>query len=265
MKKDLNIDELLNGFIDGELTERQKTEVQRLITHDAKIAQRLRQLQKCRMLVASLPFEQAPEDMVEQVKVSLERKTLLTGQLITFDERKGARQLMFRKVLAAAAMIGLVAVLASVIYTIVTPESAKPAIGFKGRLELKTNNLLAADMVIDKAIKDNALADSVTLKRQRDKNIYTLVCSRDNLSSLLANLENSWEKFNSATLFVETKTQNKQVVIDDVNVKQIVDLITPPKPQLTGEEKISIEQPTQAQVEKKVHLSIVVTGNKTDN
>jgi len=265
MKKDMNIDELLNSFVDGELTERQKTEVQRLISHDAKIAQRLSQLQKCRMLVASLPYEQAPEDMVEQVKVSLERKTLLDEQLITFDERKGARQLMFRKVLAAAAMIGLVAVLASVIYTIVTPESATPATGFKGRLELKTNNLLVADTVINKAIKDNDLADSVTLKRQRDKNIYTLVCSRDNLSSLLANLKNSWEKFDSATLFVETKMQDKQVVIDNVNVKQIVDLITPPKPQLTGEEKISTEPTTQTQVEKKVHLTIVVTGNKTDN
>ena len=47
MSKSQNIDELLNGFIDGELTARQQTEVQRLITHNPEVEQRLRQLQKC--------------------------------------------------------------------------------------------------------------------------------------------------------------------------------------------------------------------------
>ena len=50
MKEIPNMDELLNSFIDGELTPRQQTEVQRLIAHEEKVAQRLRQLQKCKML-----------------------------------------------------------------------------------------------------------------------------------------------------------------------------------------------------------------------
>ena len=46
MKEIPNLDELLNSFIDGELAPRQHTEVQRLMAHDQKIAQRLEQLQQ---------------------------------------------------------------------------------------------------------------------------------------------------------------------------------------------------------------------------
>ena len=60
MKNDIDIDELLNSYIDGELTERQKTEVQRLISHDPEIAKRLAQLKKCRLLVASLHLKDKP-------------------------------------------------------------------------------------------------------------------------------------------------------------------------------------------------------------
>ena len=130
MKENRNIDELLNSFIDGELTARQRTEAQRLIAHDAQVAQRLRELQKCKTLVSSLPYVEAPAEMLEVVKTSLERRTLLGQQSSAFDQRAGARHLLVRKVLSAAAMIGLVAVLAAVIYTIVGPESSpqKPVV-----------------------------------------------------------------------------------------------------------------------------------------
>ncbi len=265
MREESDINELLNSFIDGEMSERQKTEVQRLIAHDPEVAELLKQLQKCRLLVASLPCEQAPVDMAEQVKAALERKALLAERPFAVDERKGARHLMFRKVFAAAAMFILVAVLASVIYVIVAPGPTQPATSFAGRLELKTNNLLAVDGLISNVIRDNGLADSVTLKRQRDKNIYTLSCSRENLSSFLANLNNGWQLFDSATLFVGTQTPQEHVVIKDVDAEQIVDLITPPKPRLTGDEKPAEKPPVQAKDGKKVRLIIVIEASQTDN
>ena len=60
-----NTEELLNSYIDGELTEREKTEVQRLISHDAQVAQRLRELQKSKMLVSSLPRAKAPAKILD--------------------------------------------------------------------------------------------------------------------------------------------------------------------------------------------------------
>ena len=41
MSKDLNIDELLNGYIDGELSTRQTVELKRLINHDPEITKKL--------------------------------------------------------------------------------------------------------------------------------------------------------------------------------------------------------------------------------
>ena len=258
-----NIDELLNGFIDGELTARQQTEVQRLIAHDAQIAERLRELQQCKMLVGSLPFAEAPAEMAEQIKSSLERRTLLGQQVQGLDEREGARHLLVRKVVAAAAMIGLIAVLGGVIYTIVAPEGVTdkpvaiegweqpagkveadkvaPAIevgaekaiaqaglvagGFNGRLELQTSALTAVDAFINRAIEDNGFLGKVGPKTDGDKSVYALSCSRQGLSLLLADLESVWARFDSATLFVETEQFGEQVVVDAVAAEQIVEII----------------------------------------
>ncbi len=113
-EKNPNIEELLNSFIDGELTERERTEVQRLISHDAQVAQRLRELQKTQMLVGSLPRAEAPAQIMNGIKASLERDKVSDEPVWSaerFEKRVGARHLLARKVLAAAAMIGLVAIL----------------------------------------------------------------------------------------------------------------------------------------------------------
>ncbi len=249
MKENPEIDELLNSFIDGELTARQQTEVQRLMAHDAKIAQRLQQLQKCKMLVSSLPVAEAPDGMLEDITASLEKRTLLGEQDSDFDERVGARHLLVRKVMAAAAMIGLVAVLATVVYTILAPETVperpvafevrelpgeieavRPgpsmvAMEFNGRLELKTSALVAVDAFINRAIEDNGLSGSISPARQQDKSVYSLRCSQDGLNLLLADLGGIWEKFDSTTLSVETEAFGRQVVVDAVTAEQIAEIV----------------------------------------
>jgi len=197
-----NIEELLNSYIDGELTERHRAEVEQMISHDAQLAERLRELQKCKMLVSSLPRAEAPGEMLEQIKSSVASKALLGQQPERFYERKGARHLLVRKVLTAAAMIGLVAVLAGVVYTIVAPESVPVAAGFTGRLELKTTNLLAVDAAIENAIEHNGISKLTGSGRQGGKNVYVLSSSREAMSLLLSDLKNVWGSFDSATLFV---------------------------------------------------------------
>jgi len=257
MKENPNIDELLNSFIDGELPARQQIKVQRLIAHDAQIAERLRGLQKCKMLVSSLPRAEAPAEMAGQIKAAIETTILPEQQPIVFDRRQGARHLLVRKVVAAAAMIGLVAVLGTVIYTIVGPERApdksivspgrprpvakvqvqpKPSLlttaekskttaaEFNGRLELKTSALTMVDTFISRAIEDNGLLEKVTTKRQGDKSIYALSCSRQGLGSLLAELNNVWAGLDSATLFVETNQFARQVVVEGINAGQIAEI-----------------------------------------
>jgi hypothetical protein len=256
MKENQNIDELVNGLIDGELTARQQIEVQRLISHDAQIAERLRELRKCKMLVGSLPRDKAPAGMAEEIKASLERRTLLSEQAPGFEERAGAKHLLGRRILAAAAMIGLVAVLGAVIYTIIAPPESSPkppvAVGgldrkvelveidvgetgvtlpptsgmrFYCRLELKTGELISVEAFINRAIKDNGLLEVVGPGNQADKGVYALSCSRQALSSLLADLENVWGRFDSATLSVEADQSGEKVVVDIVTIEQITEIV----------------------------------------
>jgi len=241
MKAPDNIDELLSGFIDGQLTTRQQTEVQRLLANDPNVAQRLEHLQRCKMLVGSLPRAEAPDRMLDDIKASLARRTLLGEQPAAFDERAGVRELLLRKVFAAAAMIALVAVLGAVIYTIVAPETVPEqplivdrrqpevkdpaptmlAMRFDGRLELTTATLIEVDASINRAIEDNGLVECTGVDRRSDRTTYVLTCGRKGLNSLLANLENHWHRFDSATFFVETEVFAQPVVVEAVTAGQI--------------------------------------------
>lgn len=267
-----NIEELLNSFIDGELTEREETKVQRLISHDAEAARRLRELRKSKILVSSLPHAEAPAQILENVKVSLEIGTQSAERARSeepSDSRTGARHLMFRKVLAAAAMVGLVAILGSVIYTIVTPEPdsniAVPAVAFDGRLELKTDALRTVNTFIDNAIEAKGLSDSIKLTSQGNKRVYSITCNQEDLNSLLADLATIWERCDSKTLFVNTKTQGERK-FDDVGPERAItivnDLITPVKPDLTWSEDEDEKPHVPQKTKKQVHLSIVVSGSE---
>ena len=256
MKDNLNIDELLNGFIDGELTQRQLNEVNRLAAHDHDIAKRLQELKKCKLLLGSVPCAEAPADMLEDIKLALERRTLL-GHSADRERLNGARHLLFRKVLSAAAMLMLVAALGVVIYIIVGTgyvekqftdedlfkpiakvEPAKPAAaekaapqaiadatgGFTGCLELKTNAPVAVNAVIVRAIAENSFLEYGSQDAQIADGIYVLNCSRRELSSLLADLENVWTKFDSTALFIETGRAENQVAVKPVTAQQIIEI-----------------------------------------
>ena len=261
MKEKENIDELLNSFIDDELTERQQTEVQRLVAHNKQVARRLKELQKCKVLLGSLPFEEAPVGMLDDIKTSLERRTLLSEMPEHFDRRIGARHLLLRKIVSAAAMIALVAVLAGVIYSIVGIETVteepiiasgqKPAmldvkvekprpslvavadksipqitpVEFNCRLELSTNNLFAADAVLSRAIEDNGILAYNIPAKQTDKRIYAVSCSRQNLASLLADLKTVWGRFNSAAFLIETEQEGEYITVDAVATEQIAKIV----------------------------------------
>jgi len=226
------IDELLNSYIDDELTAEQQAEVERLIDQDAKIAQRLRQLQKCRILVGSMPYAEAPASVLQGVKASLACRSLPGEEQPAYEQQAGKKYVLLRKVLAAAAMITLAAVLSVVIHRFVPPKTApeKPAArvvaasGFSGRLELKTSALNAVDAFIKSAIDDKGLSASVNPERRQGRRIYSLDCTREGLHSLLDDLDNIWTELDSATLFVNTEIFGVQTVVDAVTTKQIAEI-----------------------------------------
>jgi anti-sigma factor RsiW len=124
MSDNRQLDELLNAYMDGQLTERRLTEVKRLLQHDIAVQNRLKELEKIRALVAALPREQAPADIVANVKQKLERRSLVASEMQDFDRDLGARHLLYRRLISAAAIIVLAIVLAGVIFVIVGPQPA---------------------------------------------------------------------------------------------------------------------------------------------
>jgi hypothetical protein len=232
-----NIDEFLNGYIDGELTQRQQIELQRLIKHDEQVAKRLDQLQKAKMLVASLPQVDAPAGMVDRIMTTLETRAILEHEPIVTSPRAGAAYLFGRKLVAAAAMITLMAVLAVVVYTILAPHSETPNLpyspitvaaapeDFHGRLELKTANFAAFNAVLARAIDSVGLEDSTQAITIDGGKAYNLTCSRDSAKALMAKLSDVWNKLDAAKIVVETDTFAKEVAVDNVTTQQIEQIV----------------------------------------
>jgi hypothetical protein len=252
MKSDPNIDELLCSFIDGELPPRQKTEVQRLAARDPKVGQRLRQLQSCRDLISVLPKAEAPDGMLEQIRQSLERRTLLGDRPVSSPGRAGAWHLRIRHLTAAAAMIALVGVLGVVVYQIVAPVAPveEPSLftnaegvaevtpgspgttatlvsdsGFTGRLELQTAAFVRADAFVKEAIMENGLSDFVEPETAGNKTTYRITAGRESLNRLVADLNTVWQASKSATLVVQTDRFAEPVVVKSVTPQQATKII----------------------------------------
>jgi anti-sigma factor RsiW len=224
-RSDDSIDELLNSYIDGELTQKQQVEVRRLITDDDQIARRLRDLQKCKMLVACLPHAQAPAGTLSSL--APRASSLAAGRWVHGSRATG------RRVLAVAGMIAIMAVVTAVMYSIFAPqdtaERSTPgtaaAAGFSGKLELTTSDLTAVDAFINRVIRDNELSDCVRTASLADRRVYSFSGGRDAVNLLLADLATIWERFGSATLMVETPKFSEQVVLGSVTAEQVAQIV----------------------------------------
>jgi hypothetical protein len=258
MKEAPNIDELLNGYIDEELTARQMTEVQRLIANDEGAAMRLRELQRVRILVGSLPLAEAPGHMLADIRTRLERKSLLEAEPAAPVHRRGSQSLLLRKVLSAAAMIALIGGLAAVVFVIVTPEArvnepvavvknapgttggdettVAPLAGatdvLKGRLELTTGTFFAAEALVSRAIEGQGLEKKTSSETGENMAVYSVKCTRSELTLLLAELTDVWPRCESASLYVESAGEGGAWV-DRIKPSQVMEIISQPNDERT--------------------------------
>ena len=234
MKEEMSIDELLNGFVDGELTTRQEAEVRRLIENDPQIAQQVQQLQKCKLLINSLPVAKAPVGMLGDIKATVGAKAQQDRSL-AYQSHTKTRNLLSRRMVAVAAMIGFVVILTTVVFTIAPPETHEgiggvpspyvaDATGFNGNLEFKTKELNAVDSFITRTIENNGYTDFLIPAQDVSRRIYSIKCSKEGLIRLLANLDNIWDKLDSTDLNINTDFFGEQVVVNAVTTKQIAEI-----------------------------------------
>ncbi len=252
MKPNPNLDELLCSFMDGELSPRQRTEVQRMAAHDAQVARRLQQLQNCRSLFCALPMDKAPNDLLEQIKVSLERHSLLQEQPVVRKRSIGAWHLAFRRLVAAAAVIALMGVLGVVVYQIVAPvpqgvaplasDGRSPSgnerdritvtpltvadAGFTGRLELRTTRLAYADTFVARAIENSGLSGQDRSDIAGNKRVYRVTGTRESVNRFVASLSGVWQNFEGAVLQVDRpESAEAPVIVEAVTPEQAAGIV----------------------------------------
>ncbi len=252
MKPNSNLDELLSSFMDGELSPRQRTEVQRMASHDPEVARRLRQLQNCRSLFCALPVAKAPNDLLEQIKMSLERHSLLQEQPAVRRHSIGAWQLAFRRLVAAAAVLVLMGVLGVVVYQIVSPvpQGTPPLAsdirslsggardrttvipltvadaGFTGRLELRTARLAYVDTFVARAIENSGLSGQDRSDVVGNQRVYRVMGTREEVNRFVATLSGVWQNFEGAVLQVD-RPENAQapVIVEGVTPEQAAGIV----------------------------------------
>jgi len=241
MRDSQDINELMNCYIDGELNQRQQTELQRLIKHDREAARQLQRLQKCKLLLGAMGRAEAPPEMLERIKTSLQTKQIMGERYSGVERREGVATLWARRLVTTAAMVVLLAVLGAVVYTILSPEDAPTGVAveeatdtsptvlgaadpFYGTLRLRTAVFAAADSSINKALADNGISADVSQDNTGNRTVYTLTCTPNRLKILLADLGNVWGRLDSAELVVETDEFGRQVVVADVLPEQVCEI-----------------------------------------
>ena len=233
-KYDPKIDEMLSGFMDGQLTPAEEAEVQRLVGKDKKVARRLNELERCRVLVNSLPPAEPPAKVVAGIQQLIRSRT--SGREMEIESRRGARHLFVRHLLAASIMVGLLGILAAVIYKIASmPQGSPPVVALEPRepsraqvgiysLQLQTADFTGVDAFIKKLLDDSSWLKVEAKKEVPGRSTYRVLCSRGALEALMSDLAPVWSKFDAATLFVHTDTIGRYVSIEAIRPQQFADI-----------------------------------------
>jgi hypothetical protein len=251
------IDELLSGYIDGELSERQRTELKRMLKHDSQIGERLAQLRKQRQLLSSLPTASAPQGLLDDVTATLERRYILDQCAPSRDETAGARQLMFRHLSTAAVLLLVAGVLVWFVLDIITPVDsneasialqpekviettalqqnpqiantirsiAPDANPFSSALTLTTDQVVAVNNFIEKTIFSNSLRDNTVPKRTDNATIYQIRTSRPSVLALLKDLQPVWARSSGADFSVTDPANDTEITIANVTAKQAIAIL----------------------------------------
>jgi anti-sigma factor RsiW len=258
------IDQLLNAFIDDQLSPREQTEVKRLAAHDPEIAKRLKDLQKCKSLLNSLPHLQAPSQILTNVmaEISLDRRS---EAFLPKRQILGTIQFFLRKSAAAAALLLLVTGLVFMIYKVVSPlpapmqdvaktipsqpaaENQTPAAATQVDISSLPSNektgpslpaasgaftarlelktkTQGARLALQKLLEENLSSDFVILPSQAERTVYVLNSTGERIAAMQADLENLWNEFASAALLVETNKPGQIIVIDKITASQLADI-----------------------------------------
>lgn len=257
------IEEQLNSYIDGELDERKSNEVRRLIDNDQQVRQLFESLNRYKQLMNSIRSATAPEGFSESIARHLERHILLADPEV-YHHKTGRRHLVLRRVLTAAAIFVLLAVLSMVVLDVFIPKASRdifvskvlnrkqkpqvlyekpiaqtpqlvqdqpvivekgPAVPMVAKLTLATDSPVETDWLIGKALMNTGLFDkTVAVDRKANSVKYVLNCGRDSLVNFVGELAFVWPKCNDAALEIGTEQSGKYISVNNITARQTLDI-----------------------------------------
>lgn len=254
---DEKIEELLSCYIDGELSERQQTEIKRLIANDAALGEKVACLKAQKVILNELPIEQVPSGLLGQIETSLERSCILGDYPGSSGESAGARHLLAKRTVAAAIILVLFGVLASLVVNIMLPSApgdvnvaavdppdsslsrpplpvasvkepvpGMPVTGiFTASLDLATRDPIQMNSLLRKALHNNDLLASADPPKPDDpRHTTTMNCLKHQVVALLSDLQTEWDRCDRVTFIVKDYRDDSDVTIKDVTYAQVVEI-----------------------------------------
>lgn len=251
-RQKIETDELISLYLDGEASQRQRTELKRLVQHDRSIGDKLKALQKQQRLLGAMPVESAPASMIDDIRTAMERKLILGDSDQSGETVASSSHLMMRRLLTAAAMLLIpLGLLSAVVYQIVKPASQdevryvdadsrvvdRPSetgeavprevqliqLPFNGSLILTTDEYMTVSSQIEKAIFDEGLLDHTLPSRTADVTSFHITATPKMIADLIDSLNETWGRCKAVSL--EVVGQSGTVCISDPQSRQIKTLV----------------------------------------
>lgn len=251
------IDFLIQGFLDGELTQRQRTELKRLAQHNPSIRKELHVLFRQKELFSSLPVEKAPKELAEEVRLKLERRMILDAEPAGQVRPISRAHLLLRRIAAVAAMLLLpLGILAILVIQIMKPADdllqgnapvaelnpsgrevlpkpdastagvEKAAVISLGHLTLFTDQPISVNEQIKNGVVSNNLLAGAASQRSESSAVYRIQCSQVQMLALLGDLESVWPNCSRQQLVLspDDPAAAKAVVIEGIRPDQLKSL-----------------------------------------
>ncbi|MFC1762429.1 anti-sigma factor family protein [Planctomycetota bacterium] len=238
MKAHANNEELFNSYVDGELSPRERTEVKRLAANDPAVYRQLRQLRNTRIMLRSLPREEPPAEIAENILALLERKSLLDASPTSADRPQ--RYLVLRRVRAAAAVLMLLTGLSVLVYSIMAPTDSPTQIAAVDKdVEIRTESVLSSNQetprqihstfglhlaastdlasLLEGVIARQGAAVAVERVKNPGRQEFQLAGSRSALGAILMELNSVWGAVNQADFCVSGPSTDQVVEFPDAS------------------------------------------------
>lgn len=255
----IELDELISLYLDGEASERQQTELKRLMQHDPSITERLEVFEQQRRMLNNLPMEAAPASLADDIRAQMERKLILEHPDSPSQTVLAAGHLAVRRLLATAAMILLpLGLLGLVVFQIMKPPvdgpggyvparpivqgtsegdpsatqpAAAAALPFSGTLVMRTEDYREVSGQVKEAIEKQGLLGRTFPDRTANTTRFQVTASAGQVDALVDALAAIRPQCRQVLLQV-AGTETDLIEIPDIEDKQLKMLVYEDNPQM---------------------------------